>query len=64
MRTRNKTLHWTAIPLRSIAASELGRSRGASRHGNRALVPGRSLVSFWCEAPENKTFDRTVTNIK
>jgi len=25
MKSANKALHWTAIPLRSIAASELGR---------------------------------------
>ncbi len=27
----NKALHWTAIPLRSIATSELGRSTKAKK---------------------------------
>jgi len=34
----NKALHWTAIPLRSIAASELGRYLERQKR----VVPGSS----------------------
>jgi len=35
----NKSLHRTAIPLRSIAAGELGRSRRAARDRTKLFEP-------------------------
>ena len=56
----NKALHRTAIPLRSIAAGELGRSRDAARPAN-GRVEGRPFerIERRAQRASNNSFEGT-----